>query len=107
MKGGYKIVSLKNESITVDDATGVTVVGIYESIEGNYRKPVLLTDLVIDDVELPDEYVQLNIVSDDFVGIVSVDEDGTPLLITITDDDKVTITTYTPQESGDGDDTEE
>ena len=54
--GGYKIIDLKNKSITT---TGVTVDGIYEEIEGSYRKPLLLTHIVINGVEKNDAFVNV------------------------------------------------
>ena len=54
--GGYKIIDLKNKSITT---TGVTVDGIYKEIEGSYRKPLLLTHIVINGVEKNDAFVNV------------------------------------------------
>ena len=54
--GGYKIIDLKNKSITT---TGVTVDGIYKEIESSYRKPLLLTHIVINGVEKNDAFVNV------------------------------------------------
>ena len=54
--GGYKINDKKNKSITT---TGVTVDGIYKEIEGSYRKPLLLTHIVINGVEKNDTFVNV------------------------------------------------
>ena len=54
--GGYKIIDLKNKSITT---TGVTVDGIYKEIEGSYRKPLLLTHVVINGVDKNDAFVNV------------------------------------------------
>ena len=54
--GGYKIIDLKNKSVTT---TGVTVDGIYKEIEGSYRKPLLLTHIVINGVEKNDAFVNV------------------------------------------------
>ena len=54
--GGYKIIDLKNKSITT---TGVTIDGIYKEIEGSYRKPLLLTHVVINGVEKNDAFVNV------------------------------------------------
>ena len=54
--GGYKIIDLKNKSITT---TGVIVDGIYKEIEGSYRKPLLLTHVVINGVEKNDAFVNV------------------------------------------------
>lgn len=53
--GGYHIINLLNKSITT--AAQITVPGIYNSIEGSYRKPILLTNVVIAGVEKPDAFV--------------------------------------------------
>lgn len=54
--GGYKIIDLKNKSITT---TGVTIDGIYKEIEGSYRKPLLLTNIVINGVEKNDAFINV------------------------------------------------
>lgn len=54
MRGGYKIIDLQNKNITT---TEVTIDNLYESIESNYRKPLLLSNLVVNGAELPDVYV--------------------------------------------------
>lgn len=54
MRGGYKIIDLQNKNITT---TEVTIDNLYESIESNYRKPLLLSNLVIDGKELANIYV--------------------------------------------------
>lgn len=48
MKGGYKIINFEDANLT---ETPVTINGIYEAIEHNYRKPLLLAGLVLDGVE--------------------------------------------------------
>lgn len=54
--GGYKIIDLKNKSITT---TGVKIDGIYKEIEGSYRKPLLLTHVVINGVDKNDAFVNV------------------------------------------------
>ena len=44
-KGGYKLIDFKETNITL--ATPSTIKGVYEAIENNYRKPTLITGLVI------------------------------------------------------------
>lgn len=48
MKGGYQSVDFKDVNITAD---GAVVTGIYESIEGSYRKALLVEGVTIDGVE--------------------------------------------------------
>lgn len=62
-KGGYKIIDLKG----IDLRDGGTISGIYESIEGSYRKPILLTGIVIDEVEKNDVFVIPTLSGYDFV----------------------------------------
>lgn len=52
LKGGYKIINLSDTVINADG--GATIDGIYESIENNYRKPLILSGIVIDGVEKAD-----------------------------------------------------
>lgn len=52
IKGGYKIVNLSDT--VIDTTNGTTINGIYESIENNYRKPLILSGVVIDGVEKAD-----------------------------------------------------
>lgn len=55
MKGGYQIIDLKNTKLTV--GTQATIPGVWDAIEGNYRKPTLLSNLVVGDTEYTDSYV--------------------------------------------------
>lgn len=54
MNGGYKIVDFKDQNITSD--AGVTVVGIYEAVEGT-RKTILVSGITLDGVEQRDTFV--------------------------------------------------
>lgn len=49
MKGGYKIINFEDANLTAENP--ITINGIYEAVEHNYRKPLLLAGLVIDGVE--------------------------------------------------------
>lgn len=55
IKGGYKIVSLNDIEIPTEN--GVTIPGIYNIIENNYRKPLLLSGIIIDGVEKADTFI--------------------------------------------------
>ena len=50
---GYKIVDLKNTNLV--NGTPVKIKGLYEEIESNYRKPIILSNVVIDKVERIDK----------------------------------------------------
>lgn len=57
VKGGYKIINLKDTVINADG--GTTIAGIYEEIEHNYRKPLLLSGIIIENVEKPDVFISV------------------------------------------------
>lgn len=59
IKGGYKIVDLKKT--TIDTENGTTISGIYEALENNYNKAVLLSGIVIDSIEKPDIFVTVTV----------------------------------------------
>lgn len=53
--GGYKIINFHNTAITT--GTPVTISGVYEALENNYRKAIMLSGIVIDNVEYADAYI--------------------------------------------------
>lgn len=53
-RGGYHIVDFKDTNITTEN--GATIVGIYEEIEGSYRKAILISGITIDGVEQRDTW---------------------------------------------------
>lgn len=55
IKGGYKIIDFKDTPFETGGAT-MMITGIYDAIEGSYRKPLLLAGLIIDGKELNDAY---------------------------------------------------
>ena len=87
IKGGYKLIDLKDNKLTVD-GDGVTVKGIYNSIENSYNKPLILTGINIGGVERNDVFIVFSYNSGSYVANISVTEK-----ITITNADLVTITT--------------
>lgn len=58
-KGGYKIIDLHDTNFT--EGTAATVDGIYDSIEGSYRKPILLSGLKVGGVEYPDTFGEMSV----------------------------------------------
>lgn len=84
LKGGYKIIDLKNLSLSDES---VTIPGIYESIEGNYRKPLLLSGINLGRVEKADAFITA--IAGDNAYTISV-YGGT---ITITNENAVTYVT--------------
>lgn len=89
IKGGYKIVDLKNTSFTVGGGAKI-VKGVHEAIESNYRKPILLSGLVIDGVERSDRYVEFFVSEGSYYGYLVISDVGT-LTIIISSDDEITI----------------
>lgn len=87
IKGGYKLIDLKDSKLTVGD-DGVTVKGIYNSIENSYNKPLILTGINIDGVEKNDVFIDFADESGSYVANISATKK-----ITITNADLVTVTT--------------
>lgn len=85
LKGGYKIIDLKGTNLTTAEA--VTITGIYDKIENSYHKPLLLSGIVIDDVEKNDVYVQPQLSSTSYVFELY------GYTLTITDEDSLTLAT--------------
>lgn len=86
IKGGYKLIDLKDRKLTVGD--GVTVKGIYNSIENSYNKPLILTGINIGGVERNDVFIYFADDSGSYVANISATEK-----VTITSADLVTVAT--------------
>lgn len=92
--GGYKIIDLHDVNlVTGEDA--VTIAGVHEAIESNYRKPTLLTGLVIDGVEKVGQYVTFVNTSGTYAAKLFDNADGKLLTITVTAADGVQVTAAT------------
>ena len=87
IKGGYKLIDLKDNKLTVG-GNGVTVKGIYNSVESSYNKPLILTGINISGIERNDVFINFANDSGNYVANISVTEK-----ITITNADLVTIST--------------
>lgn len=87
IKGGYKLIDLKDSKLTVD-GNGVTVKGIYNSIENSYNKPLILTGINIGGIERNDVFIYFTVVSGSYVANISATEK-----ITITNADLVKVET--------------
>lgn len=86
IKGGYKLIDLKDSKFTVG-GDGITIKGIYNSIENSYNKPLILTGINIGGIEKNDVFVDFAVDSGSYVANISATEK-----ITITNSDLVTIT---------------
>lgn len=84
LKGGYKLIDLKDTDFTFD--TGITIKGIYDSIERSYNKPLVLTGIVVSNVERNDVFVNFVDNSGNYESDISATEK-----ITVTNADLVTI----------------
>ena len=87
IKGGYKLIDLKDNKFTVG-GNGVTVKGIYNSIESSYNKPLILTGINIGGIERNDIFINFSVNSGNYVANISPTEK-----ITITNADLVKIAT--------------
>lgn len=87
IKGGYKLIDLKDNKFTVG-GSGITVKDIYNSIESSYNKPLILTGINIGGIERNDVFINFSDDSGSYVANISATEK-----ITITNADLVTITT--------------
>lgn len=92
---GYQIISLRDTPFYTNGAT-MMLDGIYEQIENNNRKPILLDGIVIDDIERPAIYADRQIVGTSFVFDVYGKR------ITITDTDAVSVSNTTDAGAGSG-----
>lgn len=63
MVGGYKIIDLKNKNHT--PGVGMVHNDIYDEVEAT-KKPILLSNIVIDDTEYKDTYVTVTLNESDF-----------------------------------------
>lgn len=89
-KGGYKLIDFKENNIVLNEPT--TIEGVYDAIEHNYRKPTLITGLVIGDVEKGDTFVNFEHGENVYNGLLGVTASDKVLFIKITNKDAVTIT---------------
>ena len=58
-KGGYKLINLHN--VNLKTGVGTTINGVYDAIKSSYRKPVILTGVVLGSVETNDTFVNVTI----------------------------------------------
>ena len=89
-KGGYKLIDFKENNIVL--AASTTIKGVYDAIEHNYRKPTLITGLVIENVEKGDTFVNFEHSENVYNGLLGITANDKVLFITITNNDVVTIT---------------
>lgn len=83
VKGGYKVVNFKDENITTEN--GATVSGVYESLENNYHKALMISGVVIDGTEYNDTFVEVTVSGSDYTFTAY------GKTFTVTSEDKVTV----------------
>lgn len=88
---GYKIIDLKNKNLVVDGSP-VYIPGVYNAIEESYRKPTMVSGIVIGGVEKNARYVVFGADSDSFRGGMGYSTDGDVMGIVVTNADMVSIT---------------
>lgn len=92
-KGGYQIINLNEHPHT--SGVGAIHEGIYDRIEGT-RKPILLSGIVLDDVEYHDTYIFPTINGTNYVAVVGRNPTtNEEIVINIQDTDVVTFTKTT------------
>lgn len=62
MIGGYQIIDLKGVDLYGTEGAGVTITGLYDTIKGS-RKPILLENIVVHDVEYKNTFVTFTTVN--------------------------------------------
>lgn len=78
-KGGYKIIDFKDVSLT---STRVEINGVKEALEDNYGKVVLLTNVVLNNVEMDDCFSTVIVKNDESIklncydGFISINDSG-------------------------------
>lgn len=90
-KGGYKLIDLKDKDITIS-GDAVEIPGTYEAIEASYRKPVIVTGLVIGGSEMSDAWVNFHVSGGNYVGVVGKTSEGADITLAITSADMVSAT---------------
>lgn len=90
MSGGYKLIDLKDTNIPIS-GDGVKVKGIYNEIESNYRKAVMVTGLTIGGVECSDRWLNFRVLDGAYVGLLGFNDAYLHLLLKVEADDTVSI----------------
>lgn len=96
LETGIQVLDLKDIDLEPDAETAAVIKGAYETIEGT-RKAILVTGLVIDGVEQHSAFLVFTVDSGNYVAMI-----GNSYILTITDDDEVTITTPEDPEDPEG-----
>lgn len=88
MKGGYKIISFKNEPLT--SGTPATIDGVYDAIVNTYGKATMISGMVVGDVAYPDFYAPFVANAGTYETEIVIS--GATITISIASGDAVTVT---------------
>lgn len=89
LKGGYKIIDFKNNMLSGES---IVIPGIYEDIEENYDKVLIASGVGYDSAIYNDEIIAVDVDESNWI----IKFHNGDFIITITDDDEVTIAEKTP-----------
>ena len=92
MIGGYQIIDLKGVDLYGTEGAGVTITGLYDKIKGS-RKPILLENLVVNEVQYKNTFVIFTTVNGNFVAALTTvlgADTVMGMFITVDDSDNVT-----------------
>ena len=89
MRGGYIIADFKKSALTSGEQASIE--GLFNSVSNPYNKAVMVSGLVVGDVEYPDFYAVFVKDSNNYKAQVVIN--GTAVSIEVTPDDNVTVTT--------------
>lgn len=88
LKGGFVYLSLENKNIA--SGGNATIAGIYDKLEGNYGKAVMLGDIKLDNVEMSAQVPSCVVSNSNYV--LTFVADTSAYVLTIDDTDKVSFT---------------
>lgn len=88
MRGGYIIADFKKTALT--SGTQASIEGLFNSVSNPYKKPVMVSGLVVGDVEYPAFYAVFTKNSNNYEAQAPIN--GSTLSIVVTPDDNVTVT---------------
>lgn len=88
MKGGYKIVSFKNEPLTSGEPA--TIDGVYSTISNVYGKATMISGMVVGEVAYPDFYAPFVANAGTYETQIVIS--GATITIRIASGDAVTVT---------------
>lgn len=98
VKGGYVTIDLGDTNMTVG-GSAITVPGVFSAVSNAYRKMTVLSRVQIGSVKYPDFPVLFIPSGDDYKANINVawtdSTSAVALVMTITDDDEVTVASAT------------